>query len=81
VGGFGAGHGVANARSIFAGDVHGGVAGAVINDENVVAGIERLQAAAEPQSVVFGVHYCRNRGHVNKRVYAKQAPPGCRKKR
>ena len=62
------------ACAIFASDLNGPVAGTVVDDEDVVAGIERLEGAAHPHGVVFRVQYCRDREHerLRQRVYVKR---------
>ena len=50
-------------RSIFPGDSHGGVARAVIYDDDLVTGPQRFEGTAQAQSVIFRVQECCDRGH------------------
>jgi hypothetical protein len=50
--------------AVFACDVDGGISRAVIDDQDVIAGVERFQAAAQAECIVFGVQQGRERGHL-----------------
>ncbi len=50
-------------------DPHGRIPRAMVHYKNVIAGIERLQRAAQPQSIVLCEQQCRNRSHSRKCLY------------
>jgi len=63
-----AGNGCDDAGAIVARDCDGLIARAVVYNEDVVAGIDGLEATAEPEGVVFGMEQCGDWRHEGKSV-------------
>ena len=60
--------GVGNTRAIVTSERDCVIVGAMVDDDNMVTGIERLQAAAQPKSVIFCVQQCSDGRHEEKSV-------------
>ena len=70
----GPGLGIDDSRAVLAANFSSGIARVVIDDQNVVAGIQCLKGSPQAEGVVFGVQQCGDRGHAwapATRVYAK----------
>ena len=56
-------------RSIFVRDPRSRISRAVVYDDDLITGPQRLQSAAQAQSVIFRVQNCCDRGHGSQTTY------------